>query len=206
MGAAPRPKTTPSKRGRRPKGKGNPREDILRAAIQEFALRGFDRATLRAIARRARVDPALVYHYFGDKDSLFTEAMRIQMRQPSTSEMPASPSPGLRAESVVRIFLERWGGDGQTEPFLALLRSASTNAKAAALLRRLLKEQVTPNVVHAVGEQDAELRMSLIASALLGLGVVRYLVRLDPLASASNEDIARWVGPVIVRYLNEPVR
>ncbi len=147
-----------------------------------------------------------MYHYFGDKDSLFTEAMRVRMRKPTELEMPRTQPQALRAESVVRIFLERWGGDGRTEPFLALLRSASANPKAASLLRRLLQEQVTPNVVQAVGERDAELRMSLIASTLLGLGVVRYLVRLDPLASASNEEIARWVGPVLVRYLNEPVR
>lgn len=206
MADAPRPRSVPRKRGRRPKGKGDPREDILHAAIREFAVRGFDRATLRAIAHQAGVDPALVYHYFVDKESLFTGAMRIQMRQPSESEMPQSSSQAIRAESVVRIFLERWGGDGRTEPFLALLRSASTNPKAAALLRRLLKEQVTPNVVRAVGEQDAELRMSLIASTLLGLGVIRYLLRLDPLASASSEDIARWVGPSLVRYLNDPLR
>ncbi len=191
-----------SRRGRRPKGRGDPRQDILRAAIGEFARHGFDHATLRRIAREAHVDPALVYHYFGDKDALFMETLRPRMRRPTAEEMPPSAPQSRRTETVVRLFLERWGGDEETAPFLALLRSASSNPKAAALLRRLFAEEITPHVRASMGEQDLERRVALIASSLLGLGVVRYIVRLEPLASASNEEIARWVGPSLLRYVN----
>ena len=189
-------------RGRRPKGVSDPRQDILRAAVREFARHGFDHATLRMIAREARVDPALVYHYFGDKEALFTEALRTRMRRPTEEEMPSSASQARRAETVVRLFLERWGGDGETAPFLALLRSASSNPKAAALLRRLFEEEITPHVRKSIPGEDIELRVALVASTLLGLGVIRYIVRLEPLASATNEELARWVGPVLLRYLN----
>ncbi len=194
------------KRGRRPKGKGDPREDILQGAIREFARRGFDHATIRAIAHEAHVDPALVYHYFGDKESLFAEALRVRMRRPTEAEMPPTVSAAQRAQTVVRLFLERWGGDGATAPFLALLRSASSNPKAAALLRRAFEEEITPHVRASVGRDDVELRVGLVASTLLGLGVIRYIVRLDPIASATNEELARCVGPVLLRYLNEPLR
>jgi AcrR family transcriptional regulator len=60
--------------GRRP-GESGTRQAILAAARRQFAERGWDRATIRAIAEDADVDPALVLHYFGSKTVLFSAAM-----------------------------------------------------------------------------------------------------------------------------------
>ncbi len=201
-----RPSAKRAKRGRRPKGKGNPREDILRAALREFARRGYDGATLRAIAREAHVDPALVYHYFRDKEGVFVESMRTQMRPPSESEVPTGGSRAQQAERVVGTFLERWGGGSEATPLLALMRSASSDPSAASLLRRLFAQQVAPQVASSLPEDDVDLRVALIGSTLFGIAFLRHIVRLEPLASASPEDLGRWAGPVLVHYMTEPLR
>ncbi len=203
MGASSR--TRSGKRGRRPKGTGDPRKDILDAALREFAKRGYDQATVRAIAEDAQVDPALVYHYFGSKEGLFLESMRTQMRRPTSSELPSSEPPAKQAQRVVGLFLERWGGAREPTPLLALLRSAASDPKAAALLRRLFAEQITPQVSASLPSKDVDLRVALIGSTLFGVALLRDIVRLEPLVSASPEDLARWIGPVLTRYMTEPL-
>ncbi len=193
------------KRGRRPKGSGDSRHGILRAALHEFARQGYDRATLRAIANSAGVDPALVYHYFGSKERLFVEAMRVQMRRPSDAELPAAEPRERQAERVVRLFLGRWGGDRESTPLVALLRSASSDPKAAALLRRLFAEQITPQVSGLLPKDEAELRVALIGSILFGVALLRHVIRLEPLASASADEVGRWVGPALLRYVRDPI-
>ncbi len=200
-----RPAGRSRKRGRRPKGSGDSRHGILQAALREFARRGYDRATLRAIAKAAQVDPALVYHYFGSKERLFVEAMRAQMRRPSDAELPAAEPRERQAERVVRLFLERWGGGREPTPLVALLRSASSDPKAAALLRQLFAQQITPQVSDLLPNADAELRVALIGSTLFGVALLRHVIRLEPLASASAEDVGRWVGPGLAQYVSEPL-
>ncbi len=191
----------PRKRGRRPKGKGDTRRDILRAAVIVFAQEGYDHATVRAIAAAAHVDPALVFHYFRGKDRLFVEAMKTKMEPPEPSVFPGPANLEDAGVQVVRLFLERWsGGDGST-PFLGLLRSAASNPRAAALLRTLFEETITPFVSEALGPQDVELRVGLVGSQLLGLGTMRYVLQVEPLASMPAEEVARLVGPTVGRYL-----
>lgn len=197
--------TRGTKRGRRPKGSGDSRHGILQAALAEFAGRGYDRATLRAIARRAGVDPALVYHYFGSKEGLFVEAMRVQMRRPTDVELPAAEPTGRQAERVVRLFLERWGGEREPTPLVALLRSASADPKAATLLRQLFARQITPQVSGLLPQDEVGLRVALIGSILFGVAFLRQVIRLEPLASASAEDVGRWVGPALARYVSGPL-
>ncbi len=194
-------KARPRKRGRRPKGKGDTRRDILRAALDVFAREGYDHATVRDIASAARVDPALVFHYFRGKDGLFVEAMKTKMEPPGPSDFTASVDLEKGSVQVVRLFLERWGGGDGPTPFLGLLRSAASNPRAAALLRTLFEETITPFVSEALGPEDAELRVALVGSQLLGLGTMRYVLQVEPLASMPSEEVARLVGPTLARYL-----
>lgn len=203
MPIAPRGPRKTVRRGRRPKGTGDPRRAILSASLREFARRGYDRATLRAIAKDARVDPALVYHYFGSKEGLFLESMGALMVHPSEAELPSTEPAELQARRVVGLFLSRWGGGEEPTPLIALLRSAASDPNAAALLRRLFAQQVTPQVSRYLPREDAELRIALIGSALFGVALLRHIVRLEPLASATPEDVGRWVGPVLTRYMSD---
>ncbi|MDP5184624.1 TetR family transcriptional regulator [Blastococcus sp. BMG 814] len=179
---------------------------MLTAARAAFAERGFDGASIRAIATSAGVDPALVHHYFGSKDQLFLAAI----------EAPANPAEflpevlaGGRDElggNVVRMLLRVW--DGPMQPAaLALVRSAVGNEWTAKLLREFLVSQVLRRVVATLDAPPAEreARGALVASQLIGLVVARYVLRVEPLASAAPEELVAAIGPTVQRYLTGEV-
>ncbi|MBQ1073049.1 TetR family transcriptional regulator [Micromonospora sp. C31] len=187
--------------GRRP---GNPdtRQAILDAARAAFAERGFDGASIRAVAAAAQVDPALVHHYFGSKDRLFLAAMHAPV---DPAELLPSVLAGDRAglgERLVRTFLGVWDSPAGTAG-VALLRSAVSNEWTARLLREFLVTQVLRRVLDQLDVDPAELplRGSLVASQMIGLAVMRYVVRLEPVASAAPETLVTAVGPTVQRYL-----
>ncbi|MGY1830673.1 TetR family transcriptional regulator [Geodermatophilus sp. SYSU D01180] len=179
---------------------------MLAAARTAFAERGYDGASIRAIAAAAGVDPALVHHYFGTKDALFLAAV----------EAPADPEDFLpevlavpvdaRGEAVVRMVLRVW--DGPARPgILALVRSAVNHEWSARLLREFVLAKVIRRVIGSmdmpVAERDT--RGALVASQVIGLVMTRYVLRLEPLASAAPEDLAAAVGPTVQRYLTGEV-
>ncbi|MER7419241.1 TetR family transcriptional regulator [Micromonospora peucetia] len=187
--------------GRRP---GNPdtRQAILDAARAAFAERGFDGASIRAVAAAARVDPALVHHYFGSKDRLFLAAMHAPV---DPGELLPSVLAGDRAalgERLVRTFLGVWDSPAGTAG-VALLRSAVSNEWTARLLREFLVTQVLRRVLDQLDADPAELplRGSLVASQLIGLAMMRHVVRLEPVASAAPETLVAAIGPTVQRYL-----
>ncbi|WBB67316.1 TetR family transcriptional regulator [Micromonospora sp. WMMD812] len=187
--------------GRRP---GNPdtREAILGAARAAFAERGFDAASIRAIAAAAGVDPALVHHYFGSKDQLFLAAMRapVDPRELLPTVL-AGDRDGL-GERLVRMFLGVWDSPAGSAG-VALLRSAVSNEWTARLLREFLTTQVLRRVLDHLDVDPAELplRGSLVASQLIGLAMMRHVIRLEPVASAAPETLVATVGPTVQRYL-----
>jgi AcrR family transcriptional regulator len=187
--------------GRRP---GNPdtREAILAAAGAAFAERGFDRTSIRAIATDAGVDPALVHHYFGTKDQLFLATIRSPVDPRALlPEVLAGGIDGI-GERLVRLFLRVWDSPAGAAG-VALLRSAVGSEWGSRLLREFLVTQVLRRVVAQVDldPREAPLRTSLVASQLLGLATMRYIVKLEPLASAPAEAVAVAVGPTLQRYL-----
>ncbi|MFY1595165.1 TetR family transcriptional regulator [Micromonospora sp. WMMD737] len=187
--------------GRRP---GNPdtRQAILDAARAAFAERGFDGASIRAVAAAAQVDPALVHHYFGSKDRLFLAAMHAPV---DPAELLPRVLAGDRAglgERLVRTFLGVWDSPAGTAG-VALLRSAVSNEWTARLLREFLVTQVLRRILDQLDVDPAELplRGSLVASQLIGLAMMRHVVRLEPVASAAPETLVAAVGPTVQRYL-----
>ncbi|TYB48780.1 TetR family transcriptional regulator [Actinomadura chibensis] len=183
--------------GRRP-GPTETREKILAAARDLFAEKGYDGTSLRAIARTAGVDPALVHHFYGTKDGVFVEAIRFPV-DPSVLLARAASFPRDRlGELMVRTFLEVWGDDERRRPLLGMLRSAMTNERAAALLR----EFVTSALLTRAGKATGAPRLALQAAAgqMIGLMILRYVVRVEPIASASEDELVDLVAPTIQRY------
>lgn len=187
------------RRGRRPAGEDT-RSALLRAAGIEFTERGFDGATVRAIAERAGVDPAMVNHWFGSKDALFVAAMQIPLNPDEViPRLLAGPTEEL-ADRLVRTFLTVWDA-GEGGPMVALMRSVSSHESAARMLREFITRMVLGKVVRTVAPDRAELRASLAASQVAGLGMVRYVLRLEPLASADHDTVATTIAPTLQRYL-----
>jgi AcrR family transcriptional regulator len=186
--------------GRRPGG-GDSRADILVAARASFADRGYDATSLRSVARAAGVDPALVHRFYGGKPALFAAAM----------DLPADPGTLVRAlladgmdgvgERLVRTFVGVWDSQPAQSRLVALLRAGLAGAEAADVLRGFLTEAVLVPLAEATGRPDGRLRASFVGSQLVGLAVARYLLRLDPLADASPDEIAAALAPTLQRYL-----
>lgn len=187
--------------GRRP---GNPdtREAILAAARAAFAERGFDGASIRAIATDAGVDPALVYHYFGTKDQLFLAVMNSPIDPRELLPQVFAGDRDRLGERLVRTFLGVWDSPAGAAG-VAMLRSGMTNDWTARILREFLVSQILRRVLTHLDldPTEAPLRTSLVATQLAGLAMIRYLLKLEPLASAPPETVVAAVAPTIQRYL-----
>lgn len=191
--------------GRRP-GTPGTRDAVLAAARAGFAERGYAGATIRRIATDAGVDPALVHHYFGTKDQLFLAAVDAPV-DPAALLAPVLAGPREDVGvGVVRTLLQVW--DGPAGPtVLALLRSAVTDERTAALLREFLQTRVLGPVLAGLAVPDAEVRArsTLVATQLVGLLVARFVLRLEPVATADPEQVAAALGPTVQRYLTGDV-
>ena len=187
--------------GRRP---GNPdtREAILAAARNAFADKGYDGASIRTIATSAGVDPALVHHYFGTKDKLFLAAMNLPI---DPGELITRAVEGDRArvgERLVRMFLTVWDGPAGAAG-VALLRSAVGSEWTARLFREFVLTQVMRRLAARlpIDPAEAPVRVSLAASQMAGLAIVRYVLKVEPLASMPRDVLVSAIGPTLQRYL-----
>jgi AcrR family transcriptional regulator len=186
--------------GRRP-GTSDTRDQILAVARRRFATRGYDATSLRGIATDAKVDPALLIHYFGTKEGLFTAATGLPT---GLSEVFAGQQgQTLRdfAESLARSYLGFVDSDQSRNAILALVRSAVSNEKAAAMLREFLAAELLPVIASRTGHENAPLRAGLVAAQLMGVAMLRHVVRLDPVARATPDEIVALVAPAIEHYL-----
>jgi len=186
--------------GRRP-GESGTREAILAAACAAFAETGYDRTTIRGVAAAAGVDPALVLHYFGSKEGLFEAALELPVRPAEIFARGSAAGPDQLGATIVRSFLEAWEPPESRVRLQAMLRSAMTNETAMAMIRDLLAREVFGPITQALGVPDAQLRATLVGSQFVGLAIMRYIGRLEPLASASVDELVAAVGPTVQRYL-----
>jgi AcrR family transcriptional regulator len=186
--------------GRRP-GTSSSREDILAAARKLFAERGYQGATMRAIAADAGVDAALVVHFFGNKANLLSEA--VEWPFDPEVEMPRLLVDGKRnvGNHLVRLVVRNWDEEGRRNPILTLVRAATVEPQAAEMLAEFLRTRLFAPLMERLGSDQPELRTTLAASQLVGLGLARHVLRAEPLASAKPTDVVAWYGPTLQRYL-----
>jgi AcrR family transcriptional regulator len=174
-------------------------EAILEAARQQFAEHGYERTTIRGVAARAGIDPALVMQHHGSKEALFAAAARWPAEHERIKQATAE---GLPAAALADVF-ERFELSDDREAVKALMRSCLTHPSATAVMRDQVMSERAASVAAALDGPDAELRAALIGACMMGLGMARYLVEAEPLASASREDVERLFTPVL-RALIDP--
>jgi AcrR family transcriptional regulator len=187
-------------RGRRRSG-ADARAEIVTAAGREFVDRGYDAASFRGIARRAGVDAALVHHYFADKAELFTEAVQAPIRPDRIVAQILEGPRDQVGDSLVRLLLTTMESTKSRDRVIGLIRTALGHDFAATMLRQFLFREVFHRIAEGLGVPDGELRATLAATQVVGLMVVRYGVKAEPLASESIDEVARRVGPVIQWHL-----
>jgi AcrR family transcriptional regulator len=196
----PRPR-----RRRGPRGAvADTRGAVLAAARARFAEHGYDGTKLRDVAADADVDVALVSYHFGSKDGLFAAAMALDVNPARlVEELTRDGIDGL-GERLVRRLLTLLDGDRGT-PFVGLVRSAATNDQAAALLREFVQREVLGRLAAAIDAPEPELRAALCGSQMVGVVMARYVVGVEPIATADRETLVAALGPTLQRYLTGDV-
>jgi AcrR family transcriptional regulator len=187
-------------------GAGGPRSEptrrtILEAARRAFAARGYEQTTIRAVAADAGIDGSMVIRYFGSKAGLFAAASTLHLQVPDLRPVP----PAERGEFMVRHFVERWEADPGDDTLVFLMRTAVTNEAVAEQLQATFNELVVGPVA-TLGLADGERRAALIGTQLLGLVLCRYVLRLEPIASADPETVIVDIGPAVQLQLDAPAR
>lgn len=195
------------KRGRpasaeRVEGQPATSERILSSARAEFAARGYDKASIRAIARGAEVDPALVHHYFGSKEQVFQSAMETAFAPVIEGpEQVTAYGIDRTGEQLTRFFFGLWENPATREPVLAVVRSAVNNETAARIFRQMITRQMLSRLALEVRLPDADVRVQLALAQLVGTAMLRYVIKVEPLASADPETLIGQLAPVVQHHL-----
>ncbi|TCC41173.1 TetR/AcrR family transcriptional regulator [Kribbella speibonae] len=193
--------TTGRTPGRRPGGPDT-RGEIVRAARESFADKGFAATSIRAVARQAGVDAALVHHYFDSKDELFIEAMALPL---DPRQVAAAILNGTREDlgrRIVTVFLGVWESDEGQQRMKAMLRSVVTSDEVARIMREGMTRMILEPVSQFIDLPDAKLRVGLIAGHLIGMALTRYVVELEPVASADLDTLVERIAPAIQQYVS----
>ncbi|MGW5651200.1 TetR/AcrR family transcriptional regulator [Streptomyces humi] len=194
------------RRGRPPRTESaGTRDRILAAAREEFSERGYEKTSVRGIAKAAGVDPALVHHYFGTKEQIFEAAVSVAFAPAVNAPAAIADGPldGV-GERLTRFIFGVWENPTSRAPLLAIVRSAVNNEAAAAVFRRLVAAQLLRRIAGQLDLPDAELRAGLAAAQLVGCAMLRYVIKVEPLASADLEQIVRRIAPVVQGHLTGP--
>jgi AcrR family transcriptional regulator len=194
------------RRGRPPRTEsGDTRNRILTAAREEFSERGYEKTSVRGIAKAAGVDSTLVHHYFGTKEQVFEAAVEVAFAPALKvrDEVLEGPLDGV-GERLTRMFFGLWENPVTRPPLPAIVRSAVSNEAAAAVFRRLIATQLLRRVAGRLDLPDADLRAELAAAQLVGVAMIRYVIKVEPLATADPEQIVARVAPVVQGHLTGP--
>jgi len=187
--------------GLRERKKRAARETIAATARRLFAEHGYVGTSMRAIAAEAGVDAALIVHFFGTKAGLLDAAVRWPFDP--EEEMARVSARGRRhvGEELARLAVRTWDREGDRNTIMTLLRAATIEPTAADLLRTFIEHELFPPLMRRLGVSEPERRANLASSQLMGMGIIRYVLRLEPLASMSEDEVVAWIAPTLQRYL-----
>ncbi|MGW0813975.1 TetR/AcrR family transcriptional regulator [Streptomyces viridiviolaceus] len=174
------------------------RAAILDAARERFATDGYERATIRAIARDARIDPSMVMRYYGNKEGLFAAAVSVDLELPDLTALPREEA----GRALVTHFLDMWE---ENDVLTALLRVGATNRAGAERMQGIFRDQVLPVARQVCPDpEQAPARAALAATQLLGLALTRYVLRFPPTVALPRGEVVAWLAPTLQRYLTAP--
>ena len=189
--------------GRR-RGTTQTRDAIAIAAQTQFAEVGYDRATFRSIATAAGVDPALVVHFFGSKEQLFHEVMKLP---PGLADRLASLAEVPRAEigrRLAEVIVAGFENPATQRIIVGRIRSASQHPEAAELVRQAVAGDLA-RLTAALDVDHPDERAVLAGVQVVGTALARYVVRVEPLASMPASRLVDLLAPTFQRLLVEPL-
>lgn len=186
--------------GRRP-GDSGTREAIEGAARRQFAELGYDRTSLRQVAREAGVDPTLVSHFYGSKQQLFVTVVELPFRPAEVLPQLLEGDPGELGLRLARFILAVFESAQSRGQVIGIVRSATSEPEAARLVRDMLTREVLTPLAEGLGVADAEFRAGLLGSQVVGMIMARYIVAIEPLASRDAAEVALAIAPNLQHYL-----
>ena len=187
--------------GRRP-GRVDTRANILSAARSEFGAKGYHQATIRSIASEAGVDPALVHHYFGTKEDLFAASIDLPLRPTELADTVFADGVELAGLRITTLFFTVWENPETRSPLLAMLRGAFGTEQGAEILREFFGTAMLGRVADRIGGTEAELRVSLAVSHLIGVAMLRYVFGFPSLRDVTVDQLVNAIAPRIQSYLD----
>ncbi|RSM59247.1 TetR/AcrR family transcriptional regulator [Amycolatopsis sp. WAC 01376] len=176
------------------------KQRVLQVARELFDQNGYSGTTVRTIAAAAGVDPAMVFYFFGTKQGLFSAVIDMSGSVPPAIESIFDGGLDIIGERIVRTLLENLDKSDRT-PLVMLTRSAPTDPRSEALLREFIDREITGRLAALLDTPDAALRASMVDVQILGLAVARYIVRIEPIASSSIDDLVAMFGPLVQHCL-----
>jgi len=193
---------TPGRPGRWRSG-AESKQRILETARELFGQHGYGATTVRAIATAAGVDPAMVFYFFGTKQQLFGAAVDMSDKVAPAIESIFTAGLDAVGERIIRTLVENLDKSDRT-PLLMLTRSAPTDARSEGLLREFIDREITDRLAAMLGTPDAKLRAAMVNAQILGLTAARYIMRLEPIASCSVDELVDRFGPLVQYCLTGP--
>jgi AcrR family transcriptional regulator len=195
-----------AKRGGRRPGTSGTREAILRAAGQQFAEHGYDRASLRGIAAEAGVDQKLIAHFFGSKQQLFVAAVGLPLNPAEVLPAILAGGPDTIGERLARLLVDVLEQPQLHQRLTGVVRATASEPQVARMLREFLTRELFGPAAELLGGDDGPFRANLVGSQLVGLLMTRYVIAIEPLASMPPDLVAAAVAPTLQRYLVGPLR
>ena len=186
--------------GRRP-GVTTTRALIEDAARKQFAERGYDRTSIRSIAKQAGVDPALVTHFFGTKWELFLTVVELPLDPPALIEAVVTGDQAQVGRRLATAIVDILDDEHRRSPMLGMIRAATSEPAAAVLVREFLTRNVLQPIAERLGAADAAYRAGLVMSQIVGFSMARYVVALEPLANRSRDSVIADLGTTLQHYL-----
>lgn len=176
---------------------------ILAAARAAFAETGWAGTTIRAIARAAEVDPALIYHYFGSKERLLDAATNPPQKWlEAVAESWTTPVPDLGRE-LLKLMMDSWA-DQEIGPVLrATILTAAHEPTTRAKLRLIVERSLMGASQLGADDQHRRVRSGLISTQIIGLALMRYVWKVEPIATMTEDEILAAVGPNLQRYIEQ---
>jgi AcrR family transcriptional regulator len=190
--------------GRRP-GESGTREAILTAAASQFAERGYDRASLRGIAAEAGVDQKLIAHFFGSKRQLFVAAIGLPFNPADALQAVLAGDRRQTGERLAALLINLLEQPALHQRMTGVIRAAASEPDVARMMREFLARELYRPAAELLESDDAEFRVNLVGSQLVGLIMARYIIGIEPLASMPARDVAAAIAPTLQRYLLEPL-
>ena len=186
--------------GRR-RGATTTRALIEDAAQKQFAEHGYDRTSIRSIAKLAGVDPALVTHFFGTKWELFLAVVELPLDPPTLIETVVTGDQALAGQRLAAAMVDILDDECRRRPMLSMIRAATSEPAAAVLVREFLTRNVLQPIAERLDASDAEYRAGLVMSQIVGFTMARYIVAMEPLANQPNDKVVADLAVTFQRYL-----